>query len=113
RTQTMPIAIFSSAEAGDMRSAFLWVCLIVIFSLAIIRLLNVQRKTRRVERTKRDESATEVLDALDEAPVAVVSRGDTKSAGGLEAVVERSLENFTLRIALSAGQGSVGLLGPS
>jgi molybdate ABC transporter permease protein len=113
RTQTMPIAIFSSAEAGDMRSAFLWVCLIVIFSLAIIRLLNVQRKTRRVERTERDESATEALDVLDEAPVVVVSGGDTKSAGGLESVVERSLENFTLRIALSAGQGSVGLLGPS
>jgi molybdate ABC transporter permease protein len=113
RTQTMPIAIFSSAEAGDMRSAFLWVCLIVIFSLAIIRLLNVQKKTRRVERAERDESATEALGALDEAPVAVVSSGNLKSAGGLEAVVERSLENFTLRIALSAGQGSVGLLGPS
>jgi molybdate ABC transporter permease protein len=110
RTQTMPIAIFSSAEAGDMHSAFLWVCLIVIFSLAIIRLLNVQRKTRRIERTEPDESAT---DASDQVHYAVVPNGSFKPPGGLEVAVERSLENFTLRIALSAGQGSVGLLGPS
>ena len=31
RTQTMPIAIFSAAEGGDMRVAFLWVALIVVF----------------------------------------------------------------------------------
>ena len=40
RTQTMPIAIFSAVEGGDMRVAFLWVGLIVVLSLAIIRLLH-------------------------------------------------------------------------
>src|SRR5439155_5753802 len=37
RTQTMPIAIFSAAESGDMRAAMVWVALIVVLSLAIIR----------------------------------------------------------------------------
>src|SRR5690348_4136834 len=46
RTQTMPIAIFSAAESGDMRVAAVWVVLIVAISLAIIRLLNYERKTR-------------------------------------------------------------------
>jgi molybdate transport system permease protein len=40
RTQTMPMAIFSAVEDGDMRLALLWVGLIVGISLAIIRLLN-------------------------------------------------------------------------
>jgi len=40
RTQTMPIAIFSAAEDGDMRGALLWVILIVLLSLAIIRLVE-------------------------------------------------------------------------
>src|ERR1700735_2863660 len=46
RTQTMPIAIFSAAESGDMRAATIWVVLIVTLSLAIIRLLHYERKTR-------------------------------------------------------------------
>jgi molybdate ABC transporter permease protein len=110
RTQTMPIAIFSSAEAGDMHAAFLWVGLIVILSLAIIRLLNVQRKTPPIERM--DSNAT-IPDIADEALPVVLSDRDREPAGTLEVEVERSLENFNLRVALSAGKGSVGLLGPS
>lgn len=110
RTQTMPIAIFSSAEAGDMHTAFLWVCLIVIFSLAIIRLLNVQKKTRQIERVDPDTPSTDLS-----GPVlpAILSDRDREPGGALEVEIERSLENFDLRVALNAGKGSVGLLGPS
>ena len=110
RTQTMPIAIFSSVEAGDMHTAFLWVCLIVIFSLAIIRLLNVERKTRLLERTDPDMPGA---DLSEQAPPAIPAPRDKEPTGALEVNLERSLEAFTLRIALSAGTGSVGLLGPS
>lgn len=109
RTQTMPIAIFSSVEAGDMRTAFLWVCLIVIFSLAIIRLLNVQRKTRAIERGEPDTERTELPDQA----LPAISSHAGESPRALEVEIERSLENFTLRIALGTGQGSIGLLGPS
>lgn len=110
RTQTMPIAIFSSAEAGDMHTALLWVVLIMIFSLAIIRLLNVQKKTRTIERMEADAPSSDLSDQL--LPV-TLSRNVSESAGALEVEIERSLENFTLRIALSAGKGTIGLLGPS
>ncbi|MGA8087409.1 MAG: molybdate ABC transporter permease subunit [Terracidiphilus sp.] len=110
RTQTMPIAIFSSVEAGNMHTAYLWVCLIVIFSLAIIRLLNVQRKMRVIERTETETPGTDLSEAV---LPPVLSHRKREPAGALEVEVERNLENFTLRIALSAGQGSVGLLGPS
>jgi molybdate transport system permease protein len=110
RTQTMPIAIFSSAEAGDMHAALIWVCVIVIFSLAIIRLLNVQKKTRRIEPGAPDMQAT---DASEQTRLALVPHGNNESRGALEVEVVRSLENFNLRMALSAGNGTEGLLGPS
>ncbi len=47
RTQTMPIAIFSAAEGGDMHAALVWVVLIVILSLAIVRLLNLEKKDKQ------------------------------------------------------------------
>ena len=40
RTQTMPLAIFFSAEGGDMKTALIWVLIIIIFSLIMILSLN-------------------------------------------------------------------------
>jgi molybdate ABC transporter permease protein len=110
RTQTMPIAIFSAAEGGDMHAAFLWVVLIVVVSLAIIRLLNLEKKTRSMARAEPDLPKTEFPEQL---PAAVVPVRDTTSAVTLDVDLERRLENFTLRIALGARNGAVGLLGPS
>jgi molybdate transport system permease protein len=110
RTQTMPIAIFSAAESGDMHAALAWVVLIVILSLAIIRLLNVEKKTRIITRAEPDLPGMEPSGQL---PTVVGVRSDDKNSGSLEVDLERTLENFTLRIALSARNGAVGLLGPS
>ena len=108
RTQTMPIAIFSAAESGDMRTAMVWVALIVVLSLAIIRLLNYEKKTRPtvVERT-------EPTNGL-KSPASLVSVANNVSArGSLQVEVERRLENFTLNVAIETAAGSAGLLGPS
>lgn len=40
RTQTMPLAIFFAAEGGDMKTALIWVLIIVLFSLIMILCLN-------------------------------------------------------------------------
>ena len=40
RTQTMPLAIFFAAEGGDMKTALIWVLIIIIFSLIMILSLN-------------------------------------------------------------------------
>jgi molybdate ABC transporter permease protein len=110
RTQTMPIAIFSAAEGGDMNAALLWVVLIVVVSLAIIRLLNVERKTRIIARAEADPQRAEFPEQL---PPAVGLVRDNASIVALDVDLERTLENFTLRIALDAHNGAVGLLGPS
>ena len=110
RTQTMPIAIFSAVEGGDMHAALLWVVLIVVLSLAIIRLLNVEKNTRRMARAELELPMTEILGQL---PAAVAPVPETPSAITLDVDLERTLDKFTLRIVLGAGNGAVGLLGPS
>ena len=110
RTQTMPIAIFSAAESGNMQAALLWVSLIVIFSLAIIRLLNLEKKTRIIARAEPDMPGTELPAQL---PIVVHRNDENGNGGALEVDLERTLDNFTLRIALDARKGAAGLLGPS
>lgn len=40
RTQTMPLAIFFAVEGGDMKTAMIWVLIIVAISLFMIIILN-------------------------------------------------------------------------
>ena len=109
RTQTMPIAIFSAAEGGDTRTAFVWVGLIVALSLAIIRLLNYQGVSRRAWRLEAEPRAAK----NDREAVAAPSQAQSKLAATLELDVEKSLENFKLAVRFEAGRGGLGLLGAS
>ena len=109
RTQTMPIAIFSAAESGDMRGAMMWVGLIVALSLAIIRLLHYERKVRPASPAEQIGMAP---------PQDIVVSASARSSGdtagfGLDVKAERRLENFTLSVSLKTPEGAVGLLGPS
>jgi molybdate transport system permease protein len=108
RTQTMPMAIFSAVEDGDMRLALLWVGCIVVISLAIIRLLNWERRTRKPRRRQVNAArAISVPDAVDG------HRSSAPAAVGLEMSAEKQLENFGLKVEFQAGKGTVGLLGAS
>lgn len=109
RTQTMPIAIFSAAESGDMRGALLWVGLIVALSLGIIRLLHYERKMRPAYPV--DSVGTGSTQGI----VIPPSRLNNELAVpyGLEVNAERRLENFNLDVSFRTSQGAVGLLGPS
>ncbi len=110
RTQTMPMAIFSAVEDGDMRIAFLWVGLIVLLSLAIIRLLNRESKTRRSARKPITPSSVHVPATLIPPP----QKMDRPiSAATLEMNVEKALDHFDLNVELHANRGAVGLLGAS
>lgn len=109
RTQTMPIAIFSAAESGDMQGALIWVSLIVVLSLAIIRLLHWERKNKpAIPREIAPVRARAELPA-----VTAMDRLDGLSGRGLTIDLERRLENFTLKVAFETKGGPVGLLGPS
>ena len=109
RTQTMPIAIFSAAEGGDTRTAFVWVGLIVALSLAIIRLLNYQGAVRRAWRLVAEPGAAK----NDREAVAAPRHARGKPAATLELDVEKSLENFKLAVRFEVCRGALGLLGAS
>jgi molybdate ABC transporter permease protein len=109
RTQTMPIAIFSAAESGDMRGAMMWVGLIVALSLAIIRLLHYERKMRPA--SPAEQVGVAPPQGLVVSPSA--SSSGVPAAFGLDVKAERRLENFTLSVSLKTLEGAVGLLGPS
>ena len=110
RTQTMPIAIFSAAEGGDMRVAFLWVSLIVLLSLAIIRLLHWERKTRKATPNQKT-----LMVASTSVPQTQLSRNldEPAASASLEISVEKALEYFNLEVGFRAGRGALGLLGAS
>ncbi len=110
RTQTMPIAIFSAAESGDMRVALLWVSLIVVISLAIIRLLNRSGEERRPPRARvpipRENPVVHT-------PVMPSGINNAAPLAALELNIEKSLDNFAMQVAFCASKGAVGLLGAS
>ncbi len=112
RTQTMPIAIFSAAEGGNMRAASIWVALIVVLSLAIIRLLN-QQGTARKAWQKQGTTTAAFIDGPALPLVRPRNGADREVSATLEMDVEKSLANFTLSAALKTGPGAVGLLGAS
>ncbi len=110
RTQTMPMAIFAAVEDGDLRVASLWVSLIAVLSLAIIRLLHWERKTRKMAPNRQSSPVlpTPVLHSL-----VIPGKREAAPSGRLEVSIEKALENFDLHVELSAGLGAVGLLGAS
>jgi molybdate transport system permease protein len=110
RTETMPLAIFSAAEGGDMRVAYLWVALIVVISLAIIRLLNFRPGGGKRPR-RGFPAAVEIRPTTATLPTSRTR--DEQTGLRLEADVTKELDGFTLEIKLATGGGAVGLLGAS
>lgn len=110
RTQTMPMAIFSAVEDGDMRIALLWVGLIVLLSLAIIRLLNGESNTRRLARKRITPNSIPITSSETLLPQ---QTDKPASAATLEMNVGKALDHFDLAVELHASKGAVGLLGAS
>ncbi len=108
RTQTLPLAIYSAVERNDMHAAALWVALIVGISLAIIRLLHLEARTSR--RRRLPHAAFRAQEPLSPPPV---SPAAAAAPPLLEVDIEKALSHFTLRVAVRAGRGAVGLLGAS
>jgi len=114
RTQTMPMAIFSAVEDGDMRAALLWVGLIVALSLGIIRLLNRQNRTVRPAGTTAAPLAElPCVPAEGNASTHLLERAESAIRAKIEIDIEKKLANFSLRVAFQTGKGAIGLLGAS
>jgi molybdate transport system permease protein len=114
RTQTMPMAIFSAVESGNMLVALLWVSLIVALSVGIIRLLNWQIGTVRQARAPAAAPVATPADGVQEEPPARPRAVEESAASAtFEIEVEKALENFSLQVAFQTGKGAIGLLGAS
>ena len=114
RTQTMPMAIFSAVEDGDMRAALLWVGLIVAISLGIIRLMNWQTRTGNANRADATPAAGVRRVSADLEPSTHAMHSDPPATSAvLEVQVEKALAMFRLQVVFRTGQGAIGLLGAS
>jgi molybdate ABC transporter permease protein len=114
RTQTMPMAIFSAVEDGDMQAALLWVSLIVVLSLCIIRLLNWQTNSGKAKRpVALSANETHGASACMEVPNPIRQAEGSAPVAIFDIHVEKALDNFSLEVDFHTGRGAVGLLGAS
>jgi molybdate transport system permease protein len=105
RTQTMPVAVFFAAEAGDMRRALLWVALTAAMSLASIAALHYWGTPVRGSRPTLVPETGELP-----APAAVPAAA---SRAPLEVDIARRYAGFDLSVRFSNRARTLGLLGAS
>jgi molybdate transport system permease protein len=104
RTQTMPIAIFFAAEAGDMNRALLWVAMTAAMSLASIAALHYWG-------TPVPKAVAAPAEPAGAVPFPVTAIPSERAA--LEVEAGRRLPGFELAVRFSNGGRTLGLLGAS
>lgn len=134
RTQTIPIAIFFAAEAGDLSKALDWVLLMVAISLTVIAGVNYWSQSQRPSKITRSTNTLlkHLFDWLLGGEIKFSPGGTRQSAarrrssedaprstlpsagvGSLRVNLQKQLASFTLDVAFSAQQEPLGLLGAS
>ncbi len=132
RTQTIPIAIFFAAEAGQMGQAFNWVIIMVAIALAVIAALNYWSSSQRPSPAGGRTSSLikGLFDWLLLGHGGIVPSGNTslgppsvpfnqvngRSFPGRKALfinLQKHLPGFTLEENFTVGRDPLGLLGAS
>ena len=123
RTQTIPIAIFFSAESGDMGEALLWVTVMLGLSLSIVVGVNYWNENpphQRIRKRAKEGYLTlvdESLLPLDHpvTPLTWESTATNVLPSPIELIVDiqKELPEFTLNVSFSSNQLPLGLLGGS
>jgi molybdate ABC transporter permease protein len=112
QTQTMPMAIYFAVEAGAMGEAWAWVLIILSISLSSIVAVNLWQKQHEQRRGQADSSGiprnvgTSAAFSADQDQLFAEDRG-------IWLDIQANRANFTLKVAFSAQQETVGLLGAS
>jgi molybdate transport system permease protein len=113
RTQTMPVAIFFAAEAGDMRRAVLWVVFTAAMSLASIAALHYWATPARAPRTWDVPDVTQAHGLPAVAAAGGVPSGSAAVRVPLEVDITRRYPAFDLSVRFSNRARTLGLLGAS
>ncbi|MEA5581062.1 molybdate ABC transporter permease subunit [Nodularia harveyana UHCC-0300] len=134
KTQTIPIAIFFAAEAGNMRKALVWVLVMVAISLGVIAAINSWSTAEfpaKSRRRKTDTVTKKLFNFLifGQFKDTVISKNDSsypklarekidysgvpRSEPELIVNLHKKLPDFTLDVAFTADKHPLGLLGAS
>lgn len=103
-TQTIPIAIFFAAEAGDMAQALIWVVMILVISLCAIAAVNFWSESQGLGKIKLREhrQKSKIQNLKSKIPSA-----------GLYVDIDKQLPSFPLTMTLKAQREALGILGAS
>jgi molybdate transport system permease protein len=107
QTQTMPVAIFFAAEAGDFTQALVWVLIILTISLAVIWIANSWAEDRLVVPSQ--SSPTQPTDPWKQTP----SLAPIAQEVELVVDIQKQLASFPLDVSLASHQDALGILGAS
>lgn len=121
RTQTIPIAIFFTAEAGNFNQSLAWVMIIVAIALATIAALNywsgwgaktqgVAFNAALIRGRKKNQQPTADLNI---SPVYTPSPESPEFAPELIVNLQKAFSHFSLHVEFTAHGQPLGLLGAS
>jgi molybdate transport system permease protein len=105
KTQTIPIAIFVAAQAGEMGQALGWVLIMIAIALAVITSLN-SWSTSQSYSNKGNTAVARLFDCLILGqPLARETRGRgdavTRGCGRISVDLQKNLSGFTLETSFS------------
>lgn len=107
QTQTMPVAIFFAAESGDMKTALIWVLILMFISMSVIIIVNFWSERKRVKRQGKKKIKQKSFKHTNKENTYYCQQP------GLIIDIEKQLQGFTLEIDFKAHQETLGLLGAS
>ncbi|MEW6492373.1 MAG: molybdate ABC transporter permease subunit [Cyanobacteriota bacterium] len=132
KTQTMPIAIFFAAEAGNMRVAMIWVLIMVAISLIVIAAINSWSESQSSKKivTRKASTFTKKLlnflilgqfhdieitqaNSVGQARYSNQRSQPQRQATELLVNLQKSLPDFPLNVNFKADGNPLGLLGAS
>lgn len=107
QTQTIPMAIYFAVEAGAMSEAWFWVIVILCISLSGIFAVNLWQTHHSHTPSPPSPSPPSFLSSLSSPP------SPPSPTSSLHLNIQKHLSSFTLNLAFSAAQETLGILGSS
>ncbi|MFB2939280.1 molybdate ABC transporter permease subunit [Aerosakkonemataceae cyanobacterium BLCC-F154] len=109
QTQTLPIAIYFSVEAGANQEAWIWALTIIAISFSAITSVNFWQQKRQGKST-----VTKINQRLELTPITNYQFPTNKTENsGLFVDIQKRLADFTLDVSFSSSDRPLGLLGGS
>lgn len=107
QTQTLPIAIYFSVEAGATQEAWIWALTIIAISFSAISSVNFWEQKR-----KQKSTITRINEYREVTPTTNYQLPTTKNSG-LFVDIQKRLADFILDVSFSSSDRPLGLLGAS